>query len=643
MSFYPKIRFLLLIVLIGVESNSYSQSPVSVSIVPAPLSLSRDPGSFTFSASTVIRADTKQLQAVAFLRNYLLENWGYKNAVATSRNVPASSLLEITEQGSESFKAEEYELKISPSKIILRGKGAGLFYGIQSLIQLFPNERTGTATLPCISIKDAPRFGYRGLMLDISRHFFTVAQVKDLLDLMAQYKLNRFHWHLTDDQGWRIEIKSYPKLTEVGAWRVPRLGDFNQMIDPPKPGEKATDGGYYTQDEIREVVKYAAERHIEVLPEIDVPGHCMAAVAAYPELSVTKNPETTVNPGSSFAKWFPGGGFEMYVDNTLNPTDEKVYSFLDKVIGEVADLFPYEYIHIGGDECFKGFWEKDAGVQAFMAKMNIKDMHALQSYFIGRVNQIVRSKNKKLIGWDEILEGGLNESVAVMNRFGEKSAREQAKQKIPLVMAPGNSGLYFDYAQSASDMEPINHGGYSPLWKSYIYNPVPSGLTKAEENYILGVEGCIWTEHIGTISKLQYMMLPRLLGLAEAGWSATANKNYGLFSKNILPKHLQRFDKLGYNYRVPTASEYTDTVLVGERFNFDFIPLVPGAKIYYTLNGKHPGDADHEYKGPITLTLQKAKQRTLKTIVITPAGRRSVVSRTVMTTPERQAENPKSD
>lgn len=630
MSFTVKSFFLCLIFLFESISYCFSQRADNLSIVPYPRSLKQEKGIFTFSASTIIKVDRKGEKEVEFLRLFLLENWGYRNPIVTGRKESAASLLEITEEGTEGFKPEQYELTVSTDKIMLRGKGAGLFYGIQSLIQLFPNERSGTAELPCVTIKDAPRFGYRGLMLDVSRHFFTVQQVKDLLDLMAHYKLNRFHWHLTDDQGWRIEIKSYPKLTEVGAWRVPRLGDFNQMIDPPQPGEKASDGGYYTHEEIREVIQYASDRHIEVLPEIDVPGHCMAAIAAYPELSVTKNSETKVNPGSSFAKWFPAGGFEMYVDNTLNPTDENVYSFLDKVLGEVAQLFPYEYIHIGGDECYKGFWEKDPGVKAFMSRMNIKDMHALQSYFMGRVNQIVRSKNKKLIGWDEILEGGKNEGIAVMNRFGEKSARVQAKQKIPLVMAPGNQGLYFDYAQSASDMEPINHGGFSPLWKSYNYNPVPSGLSKIEENYILGVEGCIWTEHIGTISKLQYMMLPRLLGLAEAGWTTPENKDYDSFSKNRLPKHLQRFDKLGYNYRVPTPTTYTDTTMVGERFNFNFTPAVPGAKIYYTLNGKQPGDADHEYKGPMTFTLKPGQRRTLKTIVITPAGRRSVVSSSVM-------------
>ncbi|ACU04919.1 family 20 glycosylhydrolase [Pedobacter heparinus] len=627
-----KTIVLLFLVLTGIAHCVYSQS--SVAIVPTPLNMLPGKGNFTFSALTVIRTAHPEDPAVRFLQNYLLEQWRYRNPVQSSSKAVGSSLLEITGEGTEGFEAEEYELVVSPAKITLKGKGAGLFYGIQSLIQLFPNQRSGTASLPCIKIKDRPRFGYRGLMLDVSRHFFTVRQVKDLLDLMAQYKLNRFHWHLTDDQGWRIEIRSYPKLTEVGAWRVPRLGDFNQMIDPPKPGEKATDGGYYTQEEIKEVVRYASERQIEVIPEIDVPGHCMAAIAAYPELSVTKNPETKVNPGSSFARWFPGGGFEMYVDNALNPTDEKVYQFLDQVIGEVAQLFPYKYLHIGGDECYKGFWEKDAGVQAFMKRMNIKDMHALQSYFIGRVNDIVRAKNKQLIGWDEILEGGATKGVAVMNRFGAKSAGEQARQQIPLVMAPGNQGLYFDYAQSASDMEPINHGGYSPLWKSYNYDPVPPGLSKTEAQYILGVEGCIWTEHIGTVSKLQYMILPRMLGLAETGWSEVQRKNYEHFSKNVLPVHLERFEQSGANYRVPNAFSYTDTVLVGTSFNFNLIPPVPGSKIYYTLNNKMPGDFDHEYKQPMDFVMPESASRVLKTIVITPSGRRSVVTRTVMYNPK---------
>lgn len=610
------------------------QTRSNLTVIPAPASVSNETGNFIFSGLTEIRSDVAEKNTVRFLTDYLLNEWKYKSKLSEKKHKPVKgqNIVYITNSGADELPAEGYVLAIKPDSIILRAKGAGLFYGIQTLIQLFPNKKAGTAVLPCLTIKDHPQFSYRGFMLDVSRHFFTVKQVKDVLDMMASYKLNRFHWHLTDDQGWRIEIKSYPKLTEIGAWRVPRLGDFSGR-EAPKSGEVATEGGFYTQEEIKDVVKYAAKRHIEILPEIDVPGHSMAAIAAYPELSVTKNPDTKVNPGSSFAKWFPDGTFEMYADNTLNPTDEKVYTFLDKVFEEVATLFPYEYIHIGGDECYKGFWEKDVEVQRFMKKMDIHSTHELQTYFTARVNKILLSKHKKLIGWDEILDGGLNDNVAVMNRFGKKGALEQVKKGLNVIMAPGDDGFYFDYAQSKSDMEPVNHGGFSPLWKAYNYDPAYKELSNSEKKHILGVEGCLWTEGVPNISKLQYMTLPRMLALAETAWSDPAMKDYGLFASSSLPVHLERFDRSGVNYRVPTTFNYTDTTLVGNRFYFDLKPTVPGAKIYYTLSNRFPGDADHEYKEPLNISLNEGQKKILKTVVISPSGRRSVVTRTVMYNP----------
>jgi hexosaminidase len=623
------MRFIfILILLLSLQQLSHAQQKEGIAVIPAPASVNIENGNFIFSKSTIIQADVQDNKTIKFFTDYLLHNWKFKNKTAVGKApIKAPTVFVITDQGAEKLAGESYRLSVSQAKITLIAKGAGLFYGIQTLIQLFPNERRGTAVLPCVTIADHPRFGYRGMMLDVSRHFFTVDEIKDLLDLMATYKLNRFHWHLTDDQGWRIEIKSYPKLTTVGAWRVPRLGDFGNM-EPPQPGEAAADGGFYTQAQVKEIVQYAAERYIQIIPEIDVPGHCMAAIAAYPEFSVTKNPETKVNPGNSFAKWF-SGGFEMYEDNTLNPTDEKVYQFLDKVFDEVARLFPYEYIHIGGDECFKGFWEKDGAVQAFMQKMNIKSTHDLQRYFTARVNKIIVSKKRKMIGWDEIMADSLT-NTTIMNRFGEKGAKAQVKKKMNIILAPGNSGLYFDYAQSHSDMEPSSHGGYSPLWKGYNFDPGYSSLSDEDKQYILGVEACVWTEHIPSVSKLQYMILPRMLALSETGWALAEKKDYHSFSELALPRHLERFDKADYNYRVPTVFNYTDTTLTGNKFQFNWKPSVPGAKIYYTLNDRSPGDADQEYKGPLNFTLSVNKKLILKTIVITPAGRRSVITRTVM-------------
>jgi hexosaminidase len=608
----------------------YPQNTIPA-LIPMPNKLEMGMGNFIFSANTVIRADAGEKRAIRFFTDYLLCTWKFKNKVLTGVIKPAGHqpVVTITSQGSEQIPAEGYRLLVTSAAITLTGKGAGLFYGIQTLIQLFPGQGRGAAILPCLAIADAPRFGYRGLMLDVSRHFFTVAQIKDLLNLMAYYKLNRFHWHLTDDQGWRLEIKSYPKLTQIGAWRVPRA-EFSGNTLPPQPGEKATDGGFYTQEQVKEIISYAGERHIEVMPEIDVPGHSMAAIAAYPELCVTKNPDIKVNPGSSFAKWFPQGGFEMYVDNALNPADEHVYQFLDKVFDEVAALFPYPYIHIGGDECYKGFWEKDAGVQTLMQKMNLKTTREVQGYFISRLNKIIQSKHKKLIGWDEILEGNPDGNVAVMNRFGEKGAIEQTQKKLDIILAPGGKGLYFDYAQSASDMEPSSHGGNAPVWSAYNYNPAYPALSAEDKKHILGIEACVWTEQIPTVSKLQYMILPRMLALAETGWSQQEHKSYSAFAANVLPTHLQRFDNAGINYRVPTVFDYTDSTIITNQFWFNVKPPVPGAKIYYTLNNRFPGDYDHEYNGPVTISIPKGQKITLKTIVITPAGRRSVITRTVL-------------
>ncbi|MDQ7949775.1 MAG: family 20 glycosylhydrolase [Pedobacter sp.] len=623
------IKTLCTLLMAMITLGSYGQSKTE-SIIPAPLSVQHMDGNFIFNANTSFSIRVKDAAPVQFFRDYLRAHTQIHVLKMMPKEKNATQII-FTDAETANMAEEGYELTIAPKTITVRAKKAGLFYAIQTLIQLFPGQNATSAVLPCTKIVDRPRFGYRGLMLDVSRHFFTVDEIKGLLDLMAAYKLNRFHWHLTDDQGWRIEIKSFPKLTSVGAWRVPRKDFYG--ADAPQPGELATDGGFYTQEQVKDVVRYAAARNIQVLPEIDVPGHFMAAIAAYPELSVTKNPDTKVNPGSSFAKWFATGGFEMYVDNTLNPTDEKVYQFLDQVFEEVAALFPYEYIHIGGDECYKGFWEKDAGVKDFMQKKGIKDMHGLQVYFTKRISEIVRSKHKKAIGWDEIDDGALGDGVAIMNRFGEKGALDQAKRKVNLVMAPGGNGLYFDYAQSASEMEPINHGGNDPVWKTYAYGVDYAKMAPEDKSYIQGVQACIWTEGMSSMRKVQYMLLPRMLALAEIGWTELSNKDHGRFADQAMPEHLARFDRLGLNYRIPTAFNYTDTTLVGQEFKFTLKPPIPGSKIFYTLNNRFPSEADHEYTEPITVRLLENKRTVLKTIVVAPSGKRSVVTRTVMLNP----------
>ncbi|HTI09615.1 MAG TPA: DUF6528 family protein [Puia sp.] len=629
-------------------------------IAPTPNSITMGKGRFVFGPKTLIRAETADARLVGVFTQYLRRTWKFDNplltggtgaggrgidgvgmsrfgkgGVRTDGLIPGrrkQAVIYLGSRGSVDLPAEGYRLSITPDSIILTGKGAGLFYGIQSLIQLFPNETGAVALLPCLTIEDRPRYPYRGFMLDVSRHFFTIDEVKELLDWMAFYKLNRFHWHLTDDEGWRLEIKSYPKLTQVGAWRVPRI-EFGGNTLPPQAGEKATNGGYYTQEQVKEIVRYAADRYIEVIPEVDVPGHCLAAIASYPELSVTRDTATRVSPGSPIATWFPQGGFKMHFDNALNPTDERVYRFLDKVIGEAAALFPGKYIHIGGDECYKGYWENDTAVQAFMQQRGIKNAVLLQAYFISRLDEIIRSKGKKMIGWDEICQGDSLGKETVMNRFGEKAAIGQTKQGRDLILASheGSSGLYFDYTQSTSDMEPSHHGGnVTPLWHSFLYDPEYPSLTEEDKKHILGVEACLWTEHIASASKLYYMTFPRLLGVAETGWTLPSNKSYPFFANHVLPVHLERFDKAGVNYRVPPATDYIDTVLETATYTFTANIPFPGAKVYFTLDNTFPSEAGDVYTGPTLIRVPAGKKITLRTIVITPSGRRSVVTRALI-------------
>ncbi len=592
-------------------------------LIPAPSKITAQEGQFVFPAA--VRANDNK-GAIAYLFHHIKTTYGLAIPVSMSGTKTDIELLPYEDNGVEEY----YKLSIHKQKIQIQAGRKGCINAVHTLMQLL-QYRDNRLSLPCVEIEDTPRFAYRGFMLDVSRHFFTVDEVKSVLDLMAFYKLNMFHWHLTDDQGWRIEIKSRPRLTSVGAWRVARQGDFNKPeIAPPQPGETATDGGYYTQEQVKEIIRYAEERNIRVLPEIDVPGHCMAAIAAYPELCCTRDTSIKVNPGSSFAKWFPNGTYEMYIDNTLNPADEKVYSFLEDVFREVAILFPYEYIHIGGDECYKGFWEKDGNIQAFMQNHQLPNSKALQAYFIKRVRRILQQHNKKMIGWDEVMEENTGNDFAVMNRFGEKSQREQLQRKMNIVMVPGKQGLYFDYAQSPSPLEPINHGGNAPVTTLYAYDPVLAGLDKAAIEHIMGVEGCLWTEHVKNMSKLGYMSIPRMMALAAVAWSGGQNNNEKDFFENRLPVHLAYWDAKGFNFRVPTAFPYLDTTLYGQQFHFELTAPVAHAKIYYTLGGRPPGDTDDEYTRPLHFNLAAGQKLELQTIVITPSGRRSLISKTVM-------------
>ena len=456
-----------------------------------------------------------------------------------------------------SIEAKEgYSMEVTPSSILIRGQQAqGVFYGIQSLLQLlgeYPLDDSTVFGVPAVRIKDQPNYAYRGMHLDVCRHFFSVEFVKRYLDVMAMHKLNTFHWHLTEDQGWRIEIKKYPGLTEVGGYR-------NGTIIGHHPGEASDNekyGGFYTQDEIRDIVAYAKERHIEVIPEIEMPGHSSAAIAAYPWLSSFPEENTIIgnNMMSKSSRSIQDAGITKVVQETWGVFDdvycagqETTFLFLEDVLTEVMDLFPSALIHIGGDECPKGNWERSPACQERIKNEGLKDEHELQSYFIKRIEKFVNSKGKNIIGWDEILEGGLAPNASVMSWRGTQGGIAAAEEEHTVVMSP-TSHCYFDYYQSEDrDKEPLAIGGFLPVEKVYAFDPMPAELDAEKAKYILGGQANLWTEYIATESHAEYMLLPRMTALSEALWTDTANKDFEDF-KVRLQDIREDYDRLGYNY-----------------------------------------------------------------------------------------------
>jgi len=595
--------------------NAQNNDP-NLGIIPTPVSLKKASGEFVLSRETILLADSVTNKAVVFLTGYLHNKLMLRVQLKANDGANASNSIILTAADTDNLPPDGYRLTITPRQILVAGKGAGLFYGIQTLIQLIPEGRGAVAKLPCVQIEDYPRFGYRGLMLDVCRHFFSVEFVKKYIDLMAAYKLNNFHWHLTDDQGWRIEIKKNPKLTEVGSRRAQTvIGNYHDRT--PQQFDNTPYGGYYTQDQIREVVKYAADRYINIVPEIEMPGHSEAAVTAYPELSCDPS-----IPYKVAETW--GVFHDIYC-----PSD-KTFSFLEDVLTEVMDLFPGKYIHIGGDEAPKDAWKKSAFCQKLMKNLGLKTEDELQSYFIQRIEKFVNSKGRSIIGWDEILEGGLSPNATVMSWRGEDGGIAAAQQNHNVIMTPGNGGLYIDQLQGKQNEEPLSIGGYNPLSKIYSYNPTPAVLNTGQQKFIIGVQANLWTEYIPTEPKAEYMLLPRLLALSEVAWTPLANKNYSNFADVRLPSHLAWLDKNKFDYRVPTAIGAKDTIVFGPQLAVNLKPSVTGAKVYYTIDGYKPDETTIEYTAPITYIVPPDQYRELKTIVITPSGKRSQVTHLVI-------------
>ena len=512
--------------------NNEENVAINPAIMPIPAFQQINTGVFEMNNSTGIVSNDKEFTQVAdFLKSYIkvgssidLKSKNYKNVIAFKKDVSITN-------------TEGYSLKITSEKIEISASSAkGAFYAVQSLRQLLPASfedssfKKSSVAIQNLEIKDAPRFKYRGMHLDVGRHFFPVDFIKKYIDLISMLKMNTFHWHLTEDQGWRIEIKKYPKLQEIAAYRKETLIDHDST-DPQKfDGKKY--GGFYTQEEIKDIVKYASERQVDVIPEIEMPGHAQAAIAAYPELGCTGKQIDVAT------KW---GIFE-----DIYCPKEATFKFLEDVIDEVIALFPGKYIHIGGDEAPKTRWKNCNHCQKLIKKEGLKDAHGLQSYFITRMEKYINAKGKQIIGWDEILEGGLAPNATVMSWRGITGAIQAAKQHHDVILTP-NSHCYFDHYQSTNDDEPLAIGGFLPLEKVYSFNPIPNELTKEESKYVLGAQGNVWTEYIPTSSKVEYMAFPRAIALSEVVWSNLDKKNYDDF-KNRLQYFQKRLDKLNVNY-----------------------------------------------------------------------------------------------
>ena len=514
-----------------------------VSIIPQPVKMVVVKGNFTINTKTqILLAGSGLEKSAAFLNDFLQQFYGFKLKVISKGDFKNKIVLNYEKM--EYPIAGAYQMHVNNEGVYIAGDNAtGAFYGIQSLIQLLPTEKTQNLQVPFVQIEDKPRFAYRGMHLDVGRHFFPTSYVKKYIDFIAMHKMNTFQWHLTEDQGWRIEIKKYPKLTSVGGYRNGTIvGHF-----PGTSNDGIRDGGFYTQEEIKDVVKYAADRYISIIPEIELPGHASAAIAAYPQLSCfpdssTKHPSKSQWAGTTSGKqvqqtW---GVFE----DVFAPT-EYTFNFLQDVLDEVMQLFPSKYIHIGGDECPKTAWKKSDFCQQMIKDKNLKDEHGLQSYFIQRIEKYLNGKGRQIIGWDEILEGGLAPNAAVMSWRGETGGIAAAKQKHEVIMTP-TTYVYFDYAQIKPD-DSLTIGGYLPLKDVYNYEPIPKQLSKEDEKYVIGAQANLWTEYVANPKKLEYMLFPRMTALSEVLWSPKEAKDWSKFEIKLATQ-FKRYNFWNWNY-----------------------------------------------------------------------------------------------
>lgn len=564
-----------------------------VNIIPIPYQVNRLEGVFKFPKNIMIQL-APQADLMPAYKNFT-EHLGTATGINISTSVEAIAgaqiVFELNKTKDASLGDEGYSLMVHPQQIKIKAnKAAGLFYGMQSLLQLMPPQIESKTLveglaweIPCVEIKDKPKLGWRGLMFDVARHHFTKEEVKKFIDNMSKYKFNLLHLHLTDDEGWRIEIKGLPKLTEVGAWRVNRVGTFGNF-SKASPEELRNYGGFYTQEDIKEIVKYAQERFVNIMPEIDVPGHSLAAVVSYPELSCTPDAVNyNVRAGEQIMDWSRGAPPVALIDNTLCPANEKVYAFLDTVITQIAQLFPFEYIHMGGDEAPRNFWEKTPAIKELMKRENLKTIPQVQAYFTKRVEKIVNAKGKKFMGWDEILEGGIEPSAGIMSWRGLKYGIESSKLKHPTVMSPTDFA-YLDYMQADVSLEPRVYASLR-LSRTYEFDPLPAA---ADPKYILGAQGNLWTEQIYNIRQVEYMVWPRGFAVAESAWSPQSHKDWKNFVQRT-ENHFERFDyaetkyaKALYDPMVSVKKAPMNQILI------DLSTEVEGLDIHYSFDNSTP-------------------------------------------------------
>lgn len=584
------MRFILLTLLIFIQQVLFASNQPR--IIPEPASIKYEAKSFTISNKTLIAITDSAIRPIATLFSERVQTGTSIRIKSVQRNIPGKNQIRFVHE--KALSEEAYEMKISTQEIMITyGSPAGAFYATQTLLQLFPGTVFGsiatkgsTVKLPCVTVKDAPRFAYRGIMLDTGRHFMPVDFIKRYLDVLALCKINRFHWHLTEDQGWRIEIKKYPLLTEIGSKRARTVvGNWKNGIYDETPHE-----GFYTQEDAREVVRYAAERFITVIPEIELPGHALAAIASYPELSCFPEKEYKV-------------GERWGIFNEVFCPKPATFEFLKGVFDELFDIFPSEYYHIGGDECPKESWKSCAHCQQLIKDNGLKNEDELQSYFITEIEKYLNQHGKQIIGWDEILEGGLAPNATVMSWRGEAGGIAAASQKHQVIMSP-NTYCYFDYSQLGGELDEYDFGRkrFLPLETVYHYEPYTEKLTEEQHQFIIGVQGNVWTEYMKTPERVAEQTFPRAFALSEVGWTLSANKNYDTFKTGVL-QMFNRMSHWGMNY----SQAFYEPIFYYDRRSSSYPKKLeikidlPNAELFYTTDGTEPSRQSTPYKKPLVV------------------------------------------